>query len=107
MHSNGETAPYAVSAELDADAGCGELLAVMTAERITYNDQAEDNRTRAGFAVCGLLAYANKTGVIGESIETALCDLLNDLHHLADLAGVPWGRASDQCHYDHETNYEG
>lgn len=101
------SARYAVPAEMEGDAGWDELAAVLASvgERITYADQSEDNRTRAGFAARGLAAYATTTGVIGESVETAMGDLLNDLHHLADLAGVDWEQVSSQGHYDHETTY--
>ena len=46
------------------------------------------NRDRAGWAHEGLQAYATRTGVISEDLETQMRDLLGDLMHLARFEGV-------------------
>ncbi|AOE43839.1 hypothetical protein SEA_BANTAM_150 [Gordonia phage Bantam] len=64
---------------------------------------AEDNMTRAAFGLIGLRAFGEHTGVYPyESVATAMGDLLNNLRHLADLAGIDWGAVNNFRPYEAE-----
>lgn len=58
--------------------------------RLNYEDIAEDNLTRAHFAIPAVKAFAKRTGLGGEDVSTAISDLLADLHHLADALDLDW-----------------
>jgi len=55
-------------------------------------DEVADNSARASWAATALSAFAERTNMTeaGEDIETAMCDLLCDLRHLCDAAGLDW-----------------
>jgi hypothetical protein len=102
------SAPYRlqpVSAEVDSEVGFEEVEAAAAdaLEHIDYEDWREGNLTRASFALLGLTAYSKRTRTYrNESLHTAMSDMLNDLHHLADLAGIDWEAVTSQHHYDDE-----
>ncbi|MFZ2238921.1 MAG: hypothetical protein WAV90_05185 [Gordonia amarae] len=76
-------------------------------DSVAYLINGVDNLARAGFASAGLVAYSKLTGTHrNESAFTAMRDILNDLHHLADAMGIDWQSVSAQNHYDHEIHSE-
>lgn len=56
------------------------------------------------WAKLALDVYAVSTGITGEDMELRISDLLADLHHLADDAGVDWQIATErgEGHYEEE-----
>ena len=80
----GPDAPY-YATEIEAG-DVGELPDDDPGASLTYeDDERKRNRIRAGFAIVGLKAYAERVGLLhDEPIETAIGDLLGDLRHLID-----------------------
>lgn len=64
-------------------------------------DPAADNLSRAGFAMLGLKAYAERVLPNGgEEPETVIGDLFSDMRHLCDLLGLSFdGLAGQDIHY--------
>lgn len=107
---HGQEARFRVAARVEEGAGFPELEAVLAgiADHLDYEDQGDDNATRARWAgVYALIPYASRMGTYrSESVATALGDLISDLRHLADLCGVDWDILSDTRHYRHEVTEE-
>ena len=63
-----------------------------TAPEVT-NPVLQDNMARAGRAFKAVWAYAEDYANGYGEAESAITDLLNDLHHLSDAYGVSWETA--------------
>ena len=75
-------------------------------EPADYILNGDENHDRAGFASVGRTADAKFTGTYrNESVFTAMRDMVNDLHHLADAMGLDWAEVSEQCQYEHEIRF--
>ncbi|XAO35601.1 hypothetical protein SEA_MORGANA_167 [Gordonia phage Morgana] len=87
------------------------VLAEVADLRIAH-DAADDatraNQIRARHALTALAAFADVvcSNRNGEPVGTLMSDLINDLHHLADLAGVDWDQVNDPTHYLEEIGGE-
>jgi hypothetical protein len=58
------------------------------------------NQARARWAAAAIAAFATETGTAGEDLSTQVGDLLADLHHLCDRAGICF-RVCSQRAEDH------
>ncbi len=98
-----------MSTTYPAQSWCGEdddLLDTLpeVIPHITGEDFVEDNTTRAQFAALAVKAFGDRVAPRGEDTETLIGDLLADLMHLCDAAGIDF----DSClhmgnrHYDAE-----
>lgn len=76
--------------------------------RLNYEDIAEDNLTRAHFAIPAVKAFAKRTGLHGEDLATTISDLIADLHHLSDSVDLDWDHLLDRAdgHYQPELRGE-
>ena len=61
---------------------------------ITYEDFGADNTARAGFAARALARFGEIVAPGGEEPETLLTDLIADLMHFADAAGLDFGECA-------------
>ena len=78
------------------------ILKVAPTTTVGLIDPEAANMARAGFALAALLRYAQVVGGQGDGALTAMRDLLNDLHHLADAAGIDWDEVAEMTHYNEE-----
>ncbi len=77
-------------------------------DRITGDDAQEDNTTRAQFAALAVRAFADRVCPGGEEIETLVGDLLANLMHLCDAAGISFDGClgTANMHYEAEITGE-
>lgn len=70
-------------------------------------DPEELNDARAMWAEVALRAFTDETGldIEADGWDTAICDLIADLRHLADRHDVTWCAVLDRAdnHYSEET----
>jgi hypothetical protein len=86
-----------------------DVLAQEAPDRIG-DDPTENNLARAGFCMGAIEAFAIRTfgGTDNESADTAVGDLLGDLRHYCDYAGLDYeaANARGQHHYEAEIRGE-
>ena len=77
-------------------------------DHITGDDAQEDNTVRAQFAALAVRAFADRVCPGGEEIETLIGDLLANLMHLCDAAGIDFDDRlrNGRRHYDAEVHDE-
>lgn len=85
---------------------CDESLASAVEENLDVGVVAGEVTIAhsVAWAKRALDVYAVSTGITGEDMELRISDLLADLHHLADDAGVDWQIATErgENHYEEE-----
>jgi hypothetical protein len=76
-------------------------------DRITGDDAQEDNTVRAQFAALAVKTFGDRVAP-GEDIETLIGDLLANLMHLCDAAGISFYILLERgrMHYDAELRDE-
>lgn len=86
------------------------ILKVAPTTTVAVIDPEAANMARAGFALAALLRYQQVVTHYADGqdagVITAMRDLLNDLHHLADAAGVDWDVVTEMTHYYEEIGGE-
>ena len=68
---------------------------------------ADNNAIRAGFAATAVKAFADRTGLNTEDMDTTLGDLLADLMHLCDALGLPFADMVERAHHHHDPELKG
>ncbi|QFG08656.1 hypothetical protein PBI_VANISOA_76 [Mycobacterium phage Vanisoa] len=63
--------------------------------------EAGDNTFNVSWAAVALSAYVQTIGGHDEGLETPISDLLGDLMHLADAAGVDFEEALNKAEYNY------
>lgn len=69
-----------------------------------FQETPHDNTRRAGFALTGLEAFAERVGGSDEPVEQTLQDFVCDLRHLCDALGIGFENVLDGAnnHYSAE-----
>lgn len=75
-----------------------------TIAHITGEDAVQDNTARAQFAALALKAFSDRVSPLGEELPTLIGDLIADLMHLCDAAGIDFTDRvrNGRMHYDAE-----
>jgi hypothetical protein len=62
------------------------------------------NQERASWAMIAVQSFQDETGLTGDSLDTAILDLLGDLMHLCDVEGISFESCLERgkWHYDYE-----
>lgn len=73
-------------------------------DHITGDDAVQDNTTRAQFAALALKSFSDRVSPLGEELPTLIGDLLANLMHLCDAAGIDFKDRlrNGRMHYDAE-----
>ncbi|QFP95556.1 hypothetical protein SEA_GAUGELDP_73 [Mycobacterium phage GaugeLDP] len=77
------------------------------AERPKHVRTPGDNSYNVSWASVALSAYVKVIGGHDEGIDVAISDLLGDLMHLADAAGVDFDEALNKAEYNYDAEVNG